>query len=171
MAPRFRLPRGSRDGESKMNDELQMALLRNNTIERGKSRSDEAGVTLLEILIAVSILGICFSALFSSFSTALRTTDRVGRYTQAIEFAHAKLDELLVDPTLGAGDQRAGTTASGLRWQAVTEVVDHRPGAGPDNPIQLLRIVLRVSWPAPTGSQSFVVQTLKLRLPQLESNP
>jgi prepilin-type N-terminal cleavage/methylation domain-containing protein len=141
-------------------------------IEQTESRRrDEAGVTLLEILIAVSILGICFSALFSSFSTALRTTDRVDRYSQAIEFAHAKLNELLVDPTLGAGDQRSGATRAGLRWKAVTEAIDQRPGAGPDKPIQLLRIVLEVSWPTSTGTQSFVLQTLKLRLPQLESNP
>lgn len=140
-------------------------------LRRESRRRDGAGVTLLEILIAISILGICFGALFSSFFTALRTTDRVDRYTQAIEFAHAKLNELLADPTLGAGEKRVGATASGLRWQAATQVVDQRPGAGPDKPIQLLRIVLEVSWPAPTGRQSFALQTLKLRLPQLESNP
>lgn len=132
---------------------------------------DQAGVTLLEILIAVSILGICFSALFSGFSAALRTTDRVGRYTQAVEFANRKLNELLVDPRLGAGEVRSGTTTAGLRWRVVTEVVDQRPGATPDKPIQLLHVVLEVSWQTSAGTQNFVLQTLKLRLPPVESNP
>lgn len=134
-------------------------------------RLDQAGVTLLEILIAVSILGICFSALFSGFSAALRTTDRVDRYSQAVEFADGKLNQLLVDSTLGPGEVRSGATTGGLNWRAATEVVDQRPGGTPDKPIQLLRVVLEISWQTPAGSQRFAVQTLKLWLPPAESNP
>ncbi len=132
---------------------------------------DQVGVTLLEILIAVSILGICFSALFSGFSAALRTADRIDRYSQAVEFANGKLNQLLVDATLGPGEVRSGATTGGLNWRAVTEVVDRRPGGTPDKPIELLRVVLEVSWQTPAGSQSFAVQTLKLWLPPAESNP
>ena len=134
-------------------------------------RLDPAGVTLLEILIAVSILGICFSALFSGFSAALRTTDRVDRYSQAVEFANGKLNQLLVDPTLGPGEVRSGATTGGLNWRAMTEAVDQRPGGTPDKPIQLLRVVLEVGWQTPAGTQSFVVQTLKFWLPPVESTP
>ena len=135
----------------------------------GRWKLDQAGVTLLEILIAVSILGICFSALFSGFSTALRSTDRIDRYGRAVEFATSKLNELLVDPTLRAGEVRAGTTASGLRWRARTEVADERPGS-PDQSPQLLHVVLEVSWPIRLGTQSFVLESLKLRLPQAGPN-
>jgi prepilin-type N-terminal cleavage/methylation domain-containing protein len=138
---------------------------------RGLYRLDPGGVTLLEILIAVSILGICFSALFSGFSAALRTTDRVDRYSQAVQFANGKLNQLLVDPTLGPGEVRSGATRGGLNWRAVTQAVDQRPGGTPDKPIQLLRVVLEVSWQTPAGSQSFAVQTLKLWLPPVESIP
>lgn len=131
---------------------------------------NQAGVSLLEILIAVSILGICFSALFSGFSAALRTTDRVGQYSRAVEFATNKLNELLADPTLRAGEVRTGTAGSGLRWRVRAEAVDQRPGL-PDQPIQLLHVVLEVSWQTRLGSQGFVLQSLKLRLPQVESNP
>ena len=138
---------------------------------RDLCRLDQGGVTLLEILIAVSILGICFSALFSGFSAALRTADRVDRYSQAVEFANGKLNQLLVDPTLGPSEVRSGATSGGLNWRAITEVVDERPRGTPDKPIQLLRVVLEVSWQTPVGSQSFAVQTLKFWLPPAESIP
>jgi prepilin-type N-terminal cleavage/methylation domain-containing protein len=136
-----------------------------------RSRFDQTGVSLMEILIAVSILGISFTALFSSFSAALRTTDRIDQYSRAVEFATSKLNDLVADPTLAAGEVRVGTSPSGLYWRATTGVVDQRPGPVPDKPIQLLHIVLEVAWRTPAGAQNFVLQTLKFRVPQAGSNP
>lgn len=138
--------------------------------ENGKSALhlglEPAGVSLLEILIAVSILGICFSALFSGFSAALRATDRVDHYSRAVEFSNNLLNELMADPTLRGGDVRAGSTASGLRWRAVTEVSDTRPGPSSDRPIELIHVVLEVSWPERAGTQRLVLQTMKISVPQ-----
>ena len=126
----------------------------------------EAGVSLLEILIAVSLLGIGFTAIFSGFSTALRTIERVDHYAQVTDFAVNKLNELEVDPDLEPGRQLSGVSDSGLRWQATAALADERPGTDPDHPTQLMRIELRVTWDTYKGSQSFALQTLKLRIPR-----
>ncbi len=136
-----------------------------------RDKRGQAGVSLLEVLIAVSLLGICFTALFSSFSTALRTTDRVDRYSRSVEYATNKLNELLVDPKLEPGQAKSGISDSGLRWRANTELVDKRPASGPDRPAQLMRITLEVSWTTPVGVQSFALQTLKLRIPEAAPTP
>src|SRR5579863_2270604 len=128
-------------------------------------RTEPAGMSLLEILIAVSILGICFSALFSGFSAALRATVRLRQYNRAVEFASEELNELVADPTLRGGDVRAGVAASGLRWRAVTEVADQRPGPSTDRPIELVHVVLEVSWQEGTGTERLVLQTLKIGVP------
>lgn len=132
-------------------------------------RRTQAGVSLLEVLIAVSLLGICFTALFSSFSTALRSTDRLGRYNRAVEYASNKLNELVLDPNLAPGQTRSGVSDSGLNWRAKAELADKGPGQLPDRPIQLVRIVVEVSWSTPAGTQSFALETLKLRLPETGS--
>jgi len=126
----------------------------------------EAGVSLLEILIAVSLLGIGFTAIFSGFSTALRTIERVDHYAQVTDFAVNKLNELEADPDLEPGRQLSGVSDTGLKWQATTALADERPGIDPDHPTQLMRIELRVTWDTYKGSQSFALQTLKLRIPK-----
>jgi hypothetical protein len=124
-----------------------------------------AGVSLLEVLIAISLLGIGFAAIFSGFSAALRTVGRVDHYTHVTDFAQNKLNALLVDPSLGPGRELYGVSDSGLSWHATTKLVDRRPGASPDQPVQLMWIEVEVSWKTAKGVQTFALQTLKLRIP------
>jgi hypothetical protein len=135
-------------------------------VQRRPRQCTEAGVSLLEILIAVSLLGIGFTAIFSGFSTALRTIERVDRYAGVTDFAESKLNELVVDSRLEPGQELSGVSDSGLSWQARTALVDQRPGADPDHPVQLMRVELQVFWETSRGRQSFALQTLKLRIPQ-----
>ena len=123
-------------------------------------------MTLLEILIAISLLGIAFVSIFSAFSTALRSIGHADRYAQATDFAANKLNALEVDPSLDPGEVVSGVTSSGLSWEATTDVADQRPGSDPDHPVLLMRIRLRVFWKASTGGQGFTLETLKLRIPK-----
>jgi len=134
-------------------------------------RSSQAGVSLLEILIAVSILGISFTAIFSSLSSGLRAAARLDQYQRAVDLATNQLNEMVLDPTLEPGQVISGVSSSGLRWKAKSELVDSRPGPAQDRPLQLVRLVVEVSWARPTRPQSFVLQTLKLRIPPAKPNP
>lgn len=140
-------------------------------VKRRPQHYSEAGVSLLEILIAVSLLGIGFTAIFSGFSTALRTIERVDHYARVTDFAVNKLHELVVDSGLEPGQELSGVSDSGLSWRARTELVDQRPGASPDRPIQLMRVEVQVSWETSKGFKSFALQTLKLRIPEPAASP
>lgn len=131
----------------------------------------ECGVSLLEVLIAISLLGAGFAAIFPGLSAALRTTDRLGRYESSVDYAREKLNELVLDPALTAGQRRSGVSPAGIRWQAETQLVETRPLADPDRPAQLVRITLEVSWNTRTGRQSFSLQSLKLCVPEAAPAP
>jgi general secretion pathway protein I len=130
-----------------------------------------AGFSLLEVLMAITLLGISFVTIFSGLSAALRTTDRLDSFDRGDEFATRKLSELILDPSLAAGQVRSGVSPSGLRWQVRTELVKKRPLSDPDKPAQLVRIILEVSWPTRRGRQSLNLETLKLCLPQPPASP
>lgn len=129
---------------------------------------NESGVSLLEVLIAVTILGLSFTAIFSGLSAALRATDTLGGYNRLIEYSERKLDELALDPTLKPGQDRFGVSDSGIRWRATTQLADERPSSDPDRPLQLIRISLEASWTTRGGRRSLILQTLKLRVPEAQ---
>ena len=126
----------------------------------------EAGVSLLEVLMAISLLGISFATIFSGLSAALRTTDRLDRFDRANDFAARKLSELILDPSLAADQVRSGVSPSGIGWQARTQLVNTRPLSDPKKPAQLVRILLEVSWRTRSGRQSLSLETLKLCIPE-----
>ena len=126
----------------------------------------EAGISLLEVLMAISLLGISFATIFSGLSAALRTTDRLDRFDRANDFAARKLSELILDPSLAADQVRSGVSPSGIGWQARTQLVNTRPLSDPKKPAQLVRILLEVSWRTRSGRQSLSLETLKLCIPE-----
>jgi prepilin-type N-terminal cleavage/methylation domain-containing protein len=135
------------------------------------SRAQQAGVTLLEVLIAISLLGICFAALFSVFSTALNATVELRQYDRATECATNELNALALDPTLLANQVRSGDCPMGLRWKAETRLVDRRPGAGSNDSVQLMEVVLKVSWDSGRRARNLRLETLKLAVPVAASKP
>ena len=126
----------------------------------------QAGVSLLEVLIAVSLLGICFSAIFSGLATSLRSVGRLEAHDRAVEFATRKLNEMTLDGSLRGGEVRSGTSDSGLHWRARAQVEQERPGPAEERPVQLVRLSVEVSWRTLRGEQSFTLETLKLRIPE-----
>jgi hypothetical protein len=131
----------------------------------------EAGVSLLEVLLAISLLGISFATIFSGLSAALRTTDRLDRFDRASDFAARKLSELILDPSLVAGQMRSGVSPSGIAWQARTQLVDTRPLPSSDKPARLVRIALELDWSTRSGRQSLSLETLKLCIPESPPGP
>jgi type II secretory pathway pseudopilin PulG len=140
-------------------------------IMQRQRRPHEAGISLLEVLMAISLLGISFATIFSGLSAALRATDHLDRFDRGNELAKEKLSELFLDPSLTAGQMRSGVSPSGIWWQARTQLVDKRPLPGSEKPAQLVRIILEVSWRTRSGRQSLNLETLKLCIPEPPPNP
>jgi type II secretory pathway pseudopilin PulG len=139
---------------------------------RRRSRRGSAGISLLEVLMAISLLGISFATIFSGLSAALRATDHLGAFDRGNAFATQKLSELNLDPTLQAGEVRTGMSPDGtIWWQARTQLMGARPGLDPKKPVQLVRLVLDVAWQTRAGRQILSLESLKLCVPEPAASP
>ncbi len=87
------------------------------------------GFTLIEILIAFTILAVSLTVLLQAFSFGLRGLGAAEASATAVMHARSKLDELGTSIPLDVGQQE-GEFADGFRWTAV--VRPYRPDAGVD---------------------------------------
>ncbi|MEQ8517149.1 MAG: hypothetical protein RIC38_16245, partial [Chromatocurvus sp.] len=76
--------------------------------------------SLLEMVVAVAILGLALGALYQAASGATRNVRVDERYAYAVELARSLLADSAVVPA--SGEQRSGETAGGFVWR-----VDARP--------------------------------------------
>ena len=110
------------------------------------------GFTLLEVMVATTIMGIAVVTLMSGLSTSVRNATRLTDYDRAVLLARAKMDSLLADPKLPAAYcARRAARPCGARggarggWRAQVTPFETAPGAGPGAP-SLDRVQLEIWW-------------------------
>lgn len=119
------------------------------------------GFSLLEVLVAFTILALTLGVLMQVFSRALNTSSLSGTYGRATALAEAGLGLVGVDIPLRPGSQ-GGETEDGLRWQVqVAEVAldNLLPG---EAPVPAYTITSQVSWDSPGGGRQVILSTLRL---------
>ena len=63
--------------------------------QRGKSKRGESGATLLEVLVAVMILGLCASGLFSIVTLGWRMSNQAHSHYAAINVAKNRIEKAI----------------------------------------------------------------------------
>jgi prepilin-type N-terminal cleavage/methylation domain-containing protein len=121
-------------------------------------RNRNSGFTLLELMIALTILGIGFSAVFAGISQSARNLEkleRVQRRERSVQNLLAKLD-LVERPA--AGDSARGAFDDGTRWR-----MEIQPFIlpTPQNSDAVVRIDLRFEWDGAPGIQSRNIETYR----------
>ena len=84
-------------------------------------RRGAAGFTLLEVVIAVVLVGIAFGAILQAFSQSLRNIRRIDVYQVAMQLAQNKMNELLVDDQVVADGVLEGAWDENFNWRAALE--------------------------------------------------
>lgn len=120
----------------------------------------DRGFTLLEVLVALAILGVSLGVLLGTFSAGLERT----RQAEDRQRASALLQSLLA----GAGTESplvegetGGTTPDGWRWRL--RVVPY--GSAEDLeawPVAAREVTAEVVWPGIAGERSLAFTTLRL---------
>jgi len=126
------------------------------------------GFTLLEIMVALSVLSIGIVTVLELFSGSLRLADRASRRTQAVIYAQEVMDRLFEEETLDDGEE-SGEVGGGYSW--VSRVQEVRPEEEGErfqtrentlSPTRLKELEVRVYWQGGTGSQEFVLRSLRM---------
>lgn len=112
---------------------------------------NQRGFTLLEVLVATTLMAIAISGILSALSSTMRNAARLTDYDRSAMLARRKMDELLVDKKLPkfvflegrwdpsmANGREAGWRARIMPWEIA-------PGSGPGSNI-LERVELEVWW-------------------------
>ncbi|NND67602.1 MAG: type II secretion system protein [Halioglobus sp.] len=103
----------------------------------------QRGFSLLEMVVAVAILGMTLGALYQATTGATRSVAVDEKMAYAVELARSLRDAHAVVPAQGA--TAAGETEGGFAWQVVANPHEFEDsGALSEGALQNLRVV--VSW-------------------------
>ena len=109
----------------------------------------QRGFSLLEILVAFSILALSLGVLMQIFSGSLRNADITRDQAQAVALAQTLLASAGVETALAAGE-RSGSVDDKFRWQlrAAPAAQELRAGASGAVPLtlELWEVSVRVAW-------------------------
>lgn len=122
-----------------------------NLISSMSGRSS-AGFSLLEMVVAISILAFSLGALYQATGGATRNASVDEKYAYSVELARSLLVE---NGTVSAsGVNVAGETSGGFKWYVKTKPIEFGRTSTPDTPLH--EIEVGVSW-IDTGKRREVV--------------
>ena len=91
--------------------------------QKKRTRS-EAGFTLLEVLLAVVILGVSLTTILLQFQTALHAGSISQERTNAVIYAKEKLESLKIEDELSESSQ-SGVLESGYEWETEVSLYEY----------------------------------------------
>jgi general secretion pathway protein I len=130
------------------------------------------GFTLMEVLVAMAILGIGLAILLELFSGGLRSARVSEEYTRALWYGKAKMEEMLTAKDLSEGVTE-DTFDSHFSWKS--EVTKANPSLGQESsvnatlPIDLYKVIVKVTWPSGQGQRSLEMESLRAFKPPGDS--
>lgn len=109
-----------------------------------RKRKTSQGFTLLEVLVALTILGLGVVTLLQIFSLGLRLGARSSAATEAVTYGARVMDELLARKNLPEGSE-SGRVGEIGRWQAlIRPVVDSESTLGLSSPWELKEVTVEM---------------------------
>lgn len=128
-------------------------------------KTRRAGFTLLEVLVALTIIGLGFSVVFAGMSGSLRSLDRAGAAAGRVELARQKLAEIDLMKRIPPADSATGLFEDGTRWtiQTIPFIPPARDGLHP-TAASIIRVDLTIEWQGRNGSQKQVIQTYRYQI-------
>ncbi len=123
----------------------------------------QAGMTLLEVLVAAVIMAIAVVGLFTSLTTSMKGAARLTDYDRGSMLARTKMDELLAQSRLPRRTNLEGrfdpAVTAGMEsgWQATITPFESLPQA-PAGTLAVDRIELQVWWMVGENRRAFSLE-------------
>lgn len=130
-------------------------------------RRASPGFTLIEIAVAVAILGIGVVTLQQVYQGGLRLQNRAARQSMAILRARMAMDQLIAERNVKEGGDCRTSDNYKVCWKATLagpedggEAKDGDLGFG-DSDLRLYALQVDVTWQDGAGDKTFTVRTLR----------
>lgn len=129
----------------------------------------QRGFTLLEVLVAFTLLALFFGALFQVFAGGLAATRSGESQSRAVLLAKSKLAEIVADDRIGPGThsglfEPAAREGPRYRWRAeLARYSEDALGRADRGELVPYRVDLEVTWDADRGERGLVLSSLVLR--------
>ena len=121
------------------------------------------GFTLIEVLVAVAILGIGLTVTLELFSGGLRLGRASEEYTKAVNYARMKMEEMAVKTEVTEGVEE-GSFDDTFRWQVEVKKVDLLPVEDkPDFklPAHFFQVQIDVIWKSGSKERSTRIESYR----------
>ena len=127
------------------------------------------GFTLIEVVVALAILGVGLTVVIELFSGGLRLARASMEYTKAVNYARIKMEEFTAKPAVEEGTEEGESDDKTFRWQvgvkkvdllSIDKSVDYKP------PIELYQVKIDVFWKSGTREKSTSIESLKAIKPE-----
>ena len=131
--------------------------------------TDKRGFTLLEMLVASTIMAVAIVGLLQGIGGATRNAARLRDYDRAAQLARLKMNDLLADDNLTAGGLLSGTfdrTLTGgmdVEWQGRLTTTSMPPTPMTGQPC-LQRIELQIRWTAGGQPKNFTLDAYRTHI-------
>lgn len=114
----------------------------------GKRKISDKGFSLIEMIVAIAILGIGLMIIIELFSGGLRIGRVSDEYTKALHYGRIKMEEIRINPPIEEG-RKEGKFNESIRWQMDIKEVDILQVEKSQNfkpPAKLFKIDLVIFW-------------------------
>jgi general secretion pathway protein I len=130
-----------------------------NIDSRLKTQDSEEGFSLLEVIVALAVMGIGLVVIMELFSGALRSGGLSKDYTNAFIYARGKMDEVLIEPKEGSD---TGEFKNGYRWQSEVTLLETKDeGLKVEQRWHTYKIKVNVLFPSIGGEKRIGLVTIK----------
>jgi general secretion pathway protein I len=131
------------------------------------------GFTLLEMIVATTIMGIAVVGLLEGISAASHNAARLRDYDRIVQLSRLRMNELLLNPLLPRDTAIGGAFDPGLAggleagWQARLTAFEMPPVMAPGQ-LALDRIELEVWWTSGAQRRTFTLDAFRQRVLKAE---
>jgi general secretion pathway protein I len=123
------------------------------------------GFTLLEMIVATTIMGIAVAGLMSGISSSTRNAVRLRDYDRVVQLARLRMNGLLADPRAPREGQFDSAITGGLEcgWRAQVSVAEQSSPTPAAGDYVLDRIQLEIWWMSGGQRRSFPLESYQRR--------
>jgi general secretion pathway protein I len=136
----------------------------------GRGRG-ELGFTLVEIVVAMAVLGISLVLVIELFSGGLRLGRASEEYTLAGQFAKQKMEELSLAGEVEEGIEEGEFEGTAYRWEVEVKRIELLPATLETDykpPIDLFQVEVRIVWKSGNKDRMTRIETFKAVKPKTD---